>query len=119
MGSNWENGHTMSYLTIKQVSQITGLPTHTLRFWEKEFEGILDPLRTKGGQRRYKGEDISIIENIKRLKKDGTSLVGIKEILTNENNQYSSDTIQIDLLAQRIAEFIKNEVAQFITKESL
>ncbi|MEA3414936.1 MAG: hypothetical protein U9R02_02095 [Thermodesulfobacteriota bacterium] len=33
--------HVMPNLTIKQVSEI---PSYTLRFWEKEFEGILIPL---------------------------------------------------------------------------
>ncbi len=54
----------MSNLTIKQVSHLTGIPTHTLRFWEKEFDGILVPLRTQGGQRRYNSESISLIESI-------------------------------------------------------
>ena len=34
---------TMHYLTIQQVSRITGIPPYTLRFWEKEFEGIPRP----------------------------------------------------------------------------
>jgi hypothetical protein len=38
--------HAMHNLTIKQASEITGIPSHTLRFWEKEFEGILIPSRT-------------------------------------------------------------------------
>ncbi len=42
----------MSNLTIKEVSELTSIPTHTLRFWEKEFDSILVPLRTPGGQRR-------------------------------------------------------------------
>jgi len=38
----------MEKMTIRQVSEATGIPSHTLRFWEKEFVGILEPARTEG-----------------------------------------------------------------------
>jgi DNA-binding transcriptional MerR regulator len=65
-------------ITIQQVSQKLDVPKPTLRFWEREFVGILVPLRTNGGQRRYAPEHISVIEEIKMLKKAGLSLVEIK-----------------------------------------
>ena len=68
-------------ITIQQVSQRLDVPKPTLRFWEREFEGILVPLRTNGGQRRYAPEHISVIEEIKMLKKAGLSLIQIKRKL--------------------------------------
>ena len=68
-------------ITIQQVSQKLDIPKATLRFWEREFEGILVPLRTNGGQRRYAPEHISVIKKIKMLKKDGMSLIQIKRKL--------------------------------------
>ena len=68
-------------ITIQQVSQKLDVPKPTLRFWEREFDGILVPLRTSGGQRRYAPEHISVIKEIKMLKKDGLSLVEIKRKL--------------------------------------
>ena len=65
-------------ITIQQVSQKLDIPKPTLRFWEREFVGILVPLRTNGGQRRYAPEHISVIKEIKMLKKAGLSLVEIK-----------------------------------------
>ena len=53
----------------------------TLRFWEKELDGILAPLRTHEGQRRYTVENIAVIEEIKKLKKKGMSLPEIKRKL--------------------------------------
>ena len=67
--------------SIQQVSTKLNIPKPTLRFWEKEFEGILLPLRTHGGQRRYTTEHISIVEEINALKKAGLSLVEIKRKL--------------------------------------
>jgi DNA-binding transcriptional MerR regulator len=52
-----------------------------MRFLEKEFGGLLVPLRTKAGQRRYAPEHVSVIEEIKMLKKAGLSLVEIKRKL--------------------------------------
>ena len=68
-------------ITIQQVSQRLNVPKPTLRFWEREFVGILAPLRTNGGQRRYAPEHVSIIEEIIMLKKAGLSLVEIKRKL--------------------------------------
>lgn len=113
----------MRYLTIKQVSEITGIPAYTLRFWEKEFEGILVPLRTNGGQRRYTSEHVSIIEEISLLKKAGLSLADIKRKLgkgqmSEAGSQRSGDerTDGIDLLAERVAEVVRSEVLRFFER---
>jgi len=116
-------GNTFSlrqFLTIQQVSQKLDVPKPTLRFWEREFVGILVPLRTNGGQRRYTPEHVSVIEEIKMLKKAGLSLVEIKRKLgrgqmSEAGNQGSGEgrTDGIDLLAERVAEVVKMEVLKF------
>ncbi len=108
---------TKHYLTIKQVSEITGIPPYTLRFWEKEFEGILAPSRTIGGQRRFAGEDISVIESIKRFKDQGISLNMIKEKLADRDGKNDPTSIKIDLLAKRVAEIVKEEISYFLMGE--
>ena len=54
--------------TINEVSKITGVPAHTIRFWEKDFNSFLKPDKTPGGQRRYCVRDVRIIEKIKYLR---------------------------------------------------
>jgi DNA-binding transcriptional MerR regulator len=54
--------------SINEVSQITGVPAHTIRFWEKDFNEYLKPAKTPGGQRRYCARDIEIIKKIKHLR---------------------------------------------------
>ena len=51
----------MEGLNISALARRTGVPAHTLRKWEERY-GILTPLRTKGGQRRYSERDISRVE---------------------------------------------------------
>ena len=109
--------------SIQQLSTKLNIPKPTLRFWEKEFEGILLPLRTNGGQRRYISEHVSIIEEIKMLKRAGLSLIEIKRKLgkgqmSEAGSQRSGDerTDGIDLLAERVAEVVRSEVLRFFER---
>ena len=54
------------YFKIGEVSDITGLESHVLRFWESEFKNI-KPRRTSTGQRMYRKNDIELILYIKHL----------------------------------------------------
>ena len=54
------------YFKIGEVSQISGLPSHVLRFWETEFKKI-KPRRTAAGQRSYTQKDVATILEIKHL----------------------------------------------------
>jgi len=99
--------------TIKQVSEMTDTPPHTLRFWEKEFEGILTPMRTNGGQRRYSGKEISIIRRIKELKNQGISLDRIKKSLSCEGSGGASTVSNVlEDLVDRLTEIIRTEIYQ-------
>lgn len=110
--------------TIQNLSAKVNIPKPTLRFWEKEFEGILLPLRTNGGQRRYTSEHVFLIKEIKMLKRAGLSLAEIKRKLgkgqmSEAGSQRSGDirTDVIDLLAERVAEVVKMEVLRFLQRE--
>ena len=107
--------------TIQQVSTKLNIPKPTLRFWEEELDGIIVPNRTSGGQRRYSSEHISIIEDIAYLKKRGMSLAEIRKQLGNQYKQNGdfSDSNNIDLLAERIAEAVKAEIYSFFEKKHL
>lgn len=105
------------YLTIAEVSQRLQLPKHTLRFWEKELKGILNPLRTPGRQRRYRQEDLCLIATIKKLKEEGLSLANIKNEWHTLGKLANSNFIKISLLAKHIAEIIESEINKFL-KES-
>jgi len=108
----------MRSLTIKQASRRLNLTTHTLRFWEKELEGILTPLRTQGGQRRYTAEHLFLIEEIKRLKQKGLSLIDIKERLNSsfQSAEGDSNSNKIDILANHIAEIVRTTVHDLLEK---
>lgn len=54
------------YYSIREVSEITGVEAHVLRFWEKEFP-VLRPRRSRSGNRTYKDRDIEIVKEIRHL----------------------------------------------------
>ncbi|MED4754523.1 MerR family transcriptional regulator [Brevibacillus choshinensis] len=69
----------MSY-TIGQVSELTGLSIHTLRYYENE--GILSPItRNEVGLRIYQTKDIEALEFIGCLKAIGMTIKDIKHFV--------------------------------------
>lgn len=50
--------------SIQRVAEITGIPTTTLRYWEKTY-GSVNPRRSAGGHRLYSARDV---ERLKWLK---------------------------------------------------
>lgn len=56
-----------TYYSMKEATQMTGLPTSTLRYWEQQFPQ-LNPRKDAHGNRYYKLEDIELIKQIKYLR---------------------------------------------------
>ncbi len=54
------------YYRIGEVSRITGLKPHVLRYWETEFRTI-KPYKTGSLQRLYRKRDLELILRIKKL----------------------------------------------------
>ncbi|MFN2279344.1 MAG: MerR family transcriptional regulator [Candidatus Promineifilaceae bacterium] len=69
----------MDKLTIGEVAEATGVPTSTLRYYEKL--GIIPPPQRSSGQRRYHPEVLQIMAVIQLGKDVGFSLPEIKELL--------------------------------------
>jgi len=75
------------WLTIGEVSELTGVPIHTLRYWESEFDGYFSPLRTSGRQRRYNEEAVGRVLEIKTLlKEEKYSIAGARQVLSRKMN---------------------------------
>ncbi len=105
--------------TINQLSEKLNIPKPTLRFWEKEISGVIDPLRTPGGQRRYTDNHIAILKQIKDLRDSGRSISEIKEYFENghSSDDPEKNEIDIDILSEKIAEIVKTEISRFLKKK--
>tara|TARA_B100002051_G_C16537898_1_gene536056 strand:- start:135 stop:506 length:372 start_codon:yes stop_codon:yes gene_type:complete len=92
-----------AYKTISEVVEIIGLkskkgklkPTHTLRYWEKEFDQI-KPRILKGSRRYYDEKNIELLKKIHFLLKDrGMTINGVKKFLKNK------ETLELDEISNR------------------
>ena len=81
-----------AYKTIGEVTKILNLrsrrsksiPTHTIRFWEKEFKQI-KPKIFIGNRRYYDEKNIQLLKKIHYLlKEQGMTINGVKKILNNK-----------------------------------
>lgn len=54
------------YLRIGEVSEIMGLPSSVLRYWETEFASLV-PRKSSSGQRLYAKKDVELVAEIKEL----------------------------------------------------
>ncbi len=71
------------WLTIGEVSAMTGVPIHTLRYWEAEFNDYFSPMRTSGRQRRYDEDSVQRVMKIKALlKEEKYSIAGARQVLS-------------------------------------
>ncbi len=55
-----------TYYSIGEVSDLTGLKPHVLRYWETQFD-ILSPTKNRGGSRVYQRGEIETILLVKHL----------------------------------------------------
>jgi DNA-binding transcriptional MerR regulator len=70
------------YFKIGEVSDITGVEPHVLRYWESEIKSIR-PQRASSKQRLYRRDDIEKILIIKKLlHEDGYTIPGAKKYLS-------------------------------------
>ena len=112
-----------AYKTISEVVKLIGLkakkgqalPTHTIRFWEKEFRQI-KPIIVNGNRRYYDEKNIKLLKKVHfPLKEQGMTIKGVKKILNfNEplkldekiNQSIRTDNLKSKLI--KISNKIKN-----------
>ena len=79
------------YFTIGEVSNICGLKTHVLRYWETEFSQ-LSPPKNRAGNRTYRKKDIEIILKIKDLLYDKKYTIdGARNCLKGKDSSINAD----------------------------
>jgi DNA-binding transcriptional MerR regulator len=90
--------HERLYYRIGEVSRITGLKPHVLRYWESEFK-VIKPHKEGSLQRLYRRKDLDLILKIKKLLyEDGFTIAGAKKRIRDlerlENKQMKMKWIE-------------------------
>ena len=108
------NKSTNAYKTISEVVRLLGLksknknilPTHTIRYWEKEFKQIR-PIILKGNRRYYDEKNIEILKKVHfLLKEQGMTINGVKKILKNNEplklDEISNQSIKANNIKKKL-----------------
>ncbi|PID48956.1 MAG: MerR family transcriptional regulator [Proteobacteria bacterium] len=67
------------YFTIGEVSELCGVRSHVLRYWEQEFPS-LKPMKRRGNRRYYQREDVVLIRQIRSLLyEEGYTISGARQ----------------------------------------
>ena len=94
------------YFSIKEVSELCEVKSHTLRFWQKAFDN-LKPETRKGSRRVYQKNDLLMVSKIRSLLyEEGLTIAGAKKRLNlkTSSNKLSSNDHLIDYLNQILKE---------------
>ncbi|HEY9071067.1 MAG TPA: helix-turn-helix domain-containing protein [Candidatus Ozemobacteraceae bacterium] len=71
--------------SMADVCRITGLASHTIRFYETQFPRSLVAERTPGGHRKYRQAHIDVLNRIVTLSRgEGKALKEVRELLGEE-----------------------------------
>ena len=113
------NKISTAYKTIGEVVKILNLknksgklvPTHTIRFWEKEFKQV-KPIILNGNRRYYDKDNINLLKKIKFLLKDqGMTINGVKKLLksgqSNELDEILNKSISADNFKKKVSNISK------------
>ena len=97
-------------MKIQELAQKTGLSVHTIRFYEKQ--GLLDSrqvVRENNNYRNYSDEAIQRLKFVKKFQGVGCSLVEIKDILKEKDENAISN--------QQVMEWIRHKIGEIERKK--
>lgn len=83
----------MSYYSIKDLENLTGIKAHTIRMWEQRYE-LIKPDRTDSNIRLYGADELKFMLNIALLNNNGYKISKIAQMSSNEVNEKVLETIQ-------------------------
>lgn len=96
------------YYSIGEVSEISDIEPHVLRYWETIFDD-LSPSKNKAGNRTYRENDITFILKLKELIQEKKySTAGAKKYLEHaENHGNTKDEVQLPFEAKKDLKEVK------------
>ena len=88
------------YYRIGEVSRVTGLKPHVLRYWESEFK-VIKPHKGGSLQRLYRKKDLDLILKIKKLLyEEGFTIAGAKKKIRDFERE-GPEPVKLKLIEKR------------------
>ncbi len=79
------------YFTIGEVSDLCGVKSHVLRYWEQEFTQ-LKPVKRGGNRRYYQHHEVILIRRIRQLLyEDGFTISGARGRLDHSEDKHEKN----------------------------
>lgn len=87
------------YYSLRETETETGVPASTLRYWEKQFEG-LNPRKDGHGNRYYTKENQELIKRIKYIRDELkiTRIEAIRKELKDNSKRSDERQAALDIL---------------------
>jgi MerR family transcriptional regulator/heat shock protein HspR len=89
---------TQAVYVISVAAELAGMHPQTLRIYERR--GLVNPARTRGGNRRYSDADIETLQRIAELAEQGMNLEGIRRVMELE---FENARLRDELRSARLA----------------
>jgi DNA-binding transcriptional MerR regulator len=90
-------------LSIGEVSELTGLSTHTLRFYEQEGLFVEPVRRTSAGRREFDEQEVGWLRVCTKLRSSGMSLPDIRRYVELVREGSGNEAERFELLRQHEA----------------
>lgn len=95
---------------IGEVSRLADLKPFVLRYWETEFP-MLEPIKSEGGRRLYRQQDVDMVFRIKRLLYDeGFTIAGARRHLRDKNGSIETERRNANHAAEGAAQLLSRKV---------
>jgi len=91
-------------ISIAQAAEVTGLSTHTLRYYEREGLMLVPVDRASSSHRRYSPSDLGWVQFLTKLRSTAMPIAQVREYvdLARRGDATSADRMEL-LLRHRIA----------------
>jgi len=96
------------YFAIGEVSELCGVKSHVLRYWEQEFSQ-LKPVKRRGNRRYYQRHDVVLICQIRELLYEHGFTIGGARLRLEAENKVSTTTANSQ---QKIIEDLLKELEE-------
>jgi len=95
------------FYKIGEISEIAGIESHVLRYWESEFS-FLKPRKNKTGQRVYTRKDLEIVLQIKNLLyKEKYTIAGVKK-------KFGSNSLKKNSVSMHTVHEVKKKLKEIL-----
>lgn len=94
------------YFTIGEVSELCGVKSHVLRYWEQEFSQ-LKPVKRRGNRRYYQHHEVLLIRRIRELLyEQGFTINGARNKLDARSSPVPEVSLSPAVIRTELAEIL-------------